>query len=71
MRYKRPLLLLIIFLNIFYIVNFFVGDKGIFIKDYYWDGAILEQFALLAIWLAIMNIVLYFLYWVLVKKKRR
>jgi hypothetical protein len=69
MKKKRPFFWIIIFLNFFFIMNFFVGREGVYIREGDPDVVILNQFQLLLVWLVMMNIVLYVIYWVTGRKK--
>jgi len=70
MKNIRPFGWVIIFLNFFYIVNFFVGREGLYIQEGDPDTVIFNQFILLVIWLVVMNIVLFVIYRVTGGKKR-
>lgn len=71
MKKKRPLFWVIVFLNSFFIINFFVGREGVYIQEGDPDVVILNQFQLLVTWLIMMNIVLFVIYKVTGRKKRR
>jgi len=69
MKKKRPLFWVIVFLNSFYIINFFVGREGVYIQEGDPDVVILNQFQLLVTWLIMMNIILLPIYWFTGRKK--
>jgi len=69
MKKKRPLFWVIVFLNSFFIINFFVGREGVYIQEGDPDVVILNQFQLLVTWLIMMNIILLPIYWFTGRKK--
>lgn len=69
MKKKRPLFWVIVFLNVFFVINFFVGSEGLHIKQGDPDSVIMNQFQGLVIWLFVMNIVLFVIYKVTGRKK--
>lgn len=69
MKKKRPLFWIIVFLNSFFIINFFVGREGVYIQEGDPDVVILNQFQLLVTWLIMMNIILLPIYWFTGRKK--
>ena len=69
MKKKRPLFWVIVFLNSFFIINFFVGREGVYIQEGDTDVVILNQFQLLVTWLIMMNIILLPIYWFTGRKK--
>jgi len=71
MKNKRPLFWVIIFLNFFFIINFFVGSEGLHIRAGDSNNVIRNQFQGLLVWLVMMNFVLYVIYRVKGRKKGR
>jgi hypothetical protein len=71
MKDIRPFGWVIIFLNLFFIINFFVGSEGLHIKDGDLETVILNQFQGLVVWLVMMNFVLYIIYRATGRKKGR
>jgi hypothetical protein len=69
MKKKRPLYWVIVVLNAFYILNFFIGRSGLHITQDDPDSVILQQFQGLMIWLIFMNGVLYLIYRITGRKK--
>ena len=69
MKGIRPFGWVIIVLNVFFVINFFVGSEGLHIKQGDPNSVIMNQFQGLVIWLFVMNIVLYLIYRITGRKK--
>ena len=69
MKGIRPFGWVIIVLNVFFVINFFVGSEGLHIKQGDPNSVIMNQFQGLFIWLFVMNIVLYLIYRITGRKK--